>query len=272
VLILGFDFTSRPGPRKPVTCAHCRLDGQTLRFARIETFPDFAGFEAALRRPGPWVAGFDFPFAHARRFIAAMGWPETWPAYAAHLRSLTREGYRAALEAYKAPRPRGDREHPREFERGTGASSPQKLYGVPVALMLYEGVPRLVAAGLHLPGLCDGDRDRTGIEAYPGMAARALLGTRAPYKADGPAGRTQGRAAARAGILDALRGEPGQRRYGLTVDAPDALADDPAGDRLDALLCAVQAAWAYRRGHAAAGPPGADPLEGWIADPALWDR
>ena len=50
----------------------------------------------------------------------------------------------------------------------------------------------------------------------------------------------------------------------------ETLADDPTGDRLDAFLCAVQAAWAWT--HRASGygaPPDLDPLEGWIADPVV---
>ncbi|MYD88520.1 MAG: hypothetical protein F4Y14_21605, partial [Acidobacteria bacterium] len=55
----------------------------------------------------------------------------------------------------------------------------------------------------------------------------------------------------------------------MTVAADDpCLVGDPTGDSLDALLCAVQAAWAWRNrswlfGNAAR----VDPLEGWIADP-----
>ena len=63
-------------------------------------------------------------------------------------------------------------------------------------------------------------------------------------------------------------------RYGVTVmvDDPE-LVDDPTGDSLDALLCAVQAAWAWRnRGQLFGGPPpGIDPREGWIADPGALD-
>ena len=48
----------------------------------------------------------------------------------------------------------------------------------------------------------------------------------------------------------------------------DALVDDARGDRLDAVLCLLQAAWAQRRheeGDALYGlPPGLDGLEGWI--------
>lgn len=49
------------------------------------------------------------------------------------------------------------------------------------------------------------------------------------------------------------------------------LADDPSGDGLDALLCAIQAAWGYtERDHDFGAPAsGYDRLEGWICDPAL---
>ena len=46
------------------------------------------------------------------------------------------------------------------------------------------------------------------------------------------------------------------------------MIDDGSADRLDAVLCAVEAAWALRRhdgGHPRYGLPDAiDPLEGWI--------
>lgn len=58
--------------------------------------------------------------------------------------------------------------------------------------------------------------------------------------------------------------------HGLRVQAPDHLADDPAGDQLDALLCVIQAAWARtQRGNGYGSPDHVDALEGWIADPLV---
>jgi hypothetical protein len=58
--------------------------------------------------------------------------------------------------------------------------------------------------------------------------------------------------------------------YGFAIEAPIALCDDPLGDHLDALLCAVEAAWAWQnRAHGFGVPTDLDPLEGWIADPPL---
>ena len=65
-------------------------------------------------------------------------------------------------------------------------------------------------------------------------------------------------------VLRALSG-----RYGLTVVAnkPE-FVDDPTGDRLDALLCAVQAAWAWRNLTTLLDEVAdIDSREGWIADP-----
>ena len=74
---------------------------------------------------------------------------------------------------------------------------------------------------------------------------------------------------ARQELLQTLR-EQAPRRYGFNIVAPDYLRDDPSGDHLDALLCAVQAAWAWRRHDAGFGAPETvDHLEGWIADSHL---
>jgi len=66
--------------------------------------------------------------------------------------------------------------------------------------------------------------------------------------------------------------EQGRTRLGLRLKLTPAQADnllaDASGDRLDAVLCLVQAAWALR--HHRAGDPlwglpaDMDPLEGWI--------
>jgi hypothetical protein len=130
--------------------------------------------------------------------------------------------------------------------------------------MLHAGVPLLVDAGLHLPGLHDGDRQRVALEGYPGLLARELIGARS-YKSDDPARQDAARLIARKDIVAAL--EQGRTRLGLRLKLSPAwheqLVDDASGDHLDAVLCLVQAAWASgRRGYGL--PPQLDPLEGWI--------
>lgn len=274
--IIGIDFTSAPSRRKPITCLDCTFDGRVLRAGALEGWPSFAGFEAALRRPGPWVAGIDFPFGQSRKLVETIGWPATWCGYVAHAETLGRDGFRAALDAYRKPRPPGDKEHRRQTDIAAGAISPQKLHGVPVALMFLEGAPRLLRSGVAIPRLRQGDPARVAVEAYPGLLARQIIGRRS-YKSDDRRSETPARCEARRDLLARLRDGAARERYGFDIEAPDVLCndlcDDPAGDRLDALLCAIQAAWAARhraRGYGA--PPHTDPLEGWIADPSLDTR
>ncbi len=265
--VLGIDFTSRPKRRKPITCLHCTLDGDLLRAGELEEWPDFTLFEQALRIPGPWIAGIDFPFGQSRRFIETIGWPSNWADYVLHANALGRDGFRAALDAYRAVRPSGDKEHRRQTDIAAKSISPQKLYGVPVGLMFFEGAPRLIASGVTIPHLRVGDPNRIVVEAYPGVLARQIIGRRG-YKNDTRKKQTADHREARFDLLTALVNGVLHDRYGLFVDARQELCEDPGGDHLDALLCAVQAAWAWKnRSHGYGAPDQIDPLEGWIADP-----
>lgn len=267
--IYGIDFTSRPKRRKPITCLACTLEGPTLRAEELTGWSTFDGFEAALTQPGPWVAGIDFPFGQARTFIETIGWPKSWSGYTDHVGSMSRKDFRAALDQYRAGRAPGDKEHRRATDIAAGAISPQKLYGTPVGLMFYEGAPRLRRAGVTIPGLQDGDPQRIVFEAYPGLMARALIGRRS-YKQDTRSKQTEDQQSARKDLLLAITAEDGLQPYGLHIDAPPTLADDPGADQLDALLCAIQAAWAWtQRANKYGAPDPIDPLEGGIADPFL---
>ncbi|EGV19300.1 DUF429 domain-containing protein [Thiocapsa marina] len=265
--IYGIDFTSRPCRRKPITCLECGFDGLRLEAGELTEWRDFAGFETALLRPGPWIAGIDCPFGQSRTFIENIGWPDTWAGYVDHAAGLGRDGFRAALDGYRAVRAPGDKEHRRATDRAAGAISPQKLYGTPVGLMFFEGAPRLRRAGVTIPGLQDGDPERIVVEAYPGVLARRLIGKES-YKQDARSKQTARRDEARKRLLDLILDAKAQPIYGLKVEADPRLAEDPSGDRLDALLCAIQAAWAWTQREQGFGMPDAiDPLEGAIADP-----
>jgi hypothetical protein len=267
--IYGIDFTSRPSRRKPITCLSGRLDGDRLVANELSEWPHFAAFEDLLCQPGPWIAGLDFPFGQARRFVENIGWPHNWSDYIDRLDGMPREAFRDLLDGYRMSRPSGDKEHRRRTDEAAGAISPQKLYGTPVAMMFFEGAPRLQAAGVHIPGLRDGDPDRVVVEAYPGMLARQLIGRRS-YKQDSRRAQTREQQTARQALFDAVVGGGLPESYGFTVRAPAGLAIDPAGDQLDALLCLVQAAWSWRRREHNYGlPERLDPVEGWIvtADP-----
>ena len=93
---------------------------------------------------------------------------------------------------------------------------------------------------------------------------KTTLGRR-PYKSDEAARQTSERLIARKDVVEAL--EQGRTRLGLRLKLThaqrDSLVDDATGDRLDAVLCLVQAGWAV--GQPNFGLPAQhDTLEGWI--------
>jgi len=267
--VLGIDFTSKPSRRKPLTCIRCSIENSKLTPIQLEEWADYSEFEAVLDSDGPWIAGLDFPFGMSRRFIENANWPSIWSEYVMYAHSLGRPGFRESLTSYRENRPKGDKEHQRATDRITGGVSPQKLYGVPVALMFFEGAPRLARTTVSIPHLKKGDPDRIVVEAYPGVLARHFVGRRS-YKSDTKKKQTDEQYSARADILREIGKTETARGLGFQVEVNVSLADDPSGDQLDALLCAIQAAWAWQNRESGFGAPvSPDPLEGWIASPFL---
>lgn len=265
--LIGVDFTSAPSRRKPITVARGERVGAAVRLLGVQAVEGFDAFEALLAPgglPGPWVGGFDLPFGLPRELVEALGWPREWPALIRHYAALERPAIRDCFAAFCDARPAGGKFAHRATDRPAGSSPSMKWVNPPVAWMLHAGVPRLLAAGVDLPGLHAGDPGRVALEAYPGLLARETLGTRS-YKSDDAARQTPERLIARKDLLDAL--EQGRTRLGLRLRLShaqrDDLAADASGDRLDAVLCMLQAAWACAQ-PAWGLPSGMDPLEGWI--------
>ncbi len=264
--VYGVDFTSAPRRAKPMTIAVGRLRGQSLALETIELAHDFATFEALLARPGPWIAGIDAPFGLPREAVRDLAWPDEWPALVRHCESLGRIAFRAALDTYRESRPFGQRYAHRATDHPAASHSPLKLVNPPVGLMFLEAAPRLLAAGVSIPGIHAGDPARLAIDAYPGFAARGIMS--GSYKSDDRAKHTPARCQARVNIVSALVNGAG--RHGLRLIADRNLlatiTGDPSGDRLDAVLAGLQAAWSLARRDEHFGlPPDLDPIEGWIA-------
>ena len=260
--IYGVDFTCAPRAAKPITAACAVLRNNVLKLERVERLATFAEFEALLVRRGPWIGGFDFPFSLPRELVRDLGWPRKWPALVAHCATFDRPAFRAALDAYRETRQPGRRYAHRATDIPAGSSSPMKLVNPPVALMFHEGARRILASGARLPALHDGDRQRVALEAYPGLLVRKQLGIRDSYKSDARADQTPQRRRVRRKIVQALKaGKPLGIRLHFKDEA--ALVRDGSGDLLDAVICAVQAAWAA--GQPNYGIPKDVPAgEGWI--------
>jgi hypothetical protein len=268
-LLVGCDFSSAPTRRKPIVLALGSASGGRVQLGRLLHLASLDDFEAWLRQPGPWLGAFDLPFGLPRELVEQLGWPVAWPALMAHYAALSRSDIRQLFAAFCDGRPAGGKFAHRATDRPAGSSPSMKWVNPPVAYMLHAGVPRLLAAGVHLPGLHDGDRSRVALEAYPGLLAREVLGNRS-YKSDDRLKQTTDRLIARKDLITAL--EIGQTRLGLRLKLThaqrDSLVDDGSGDGLDAVLCLMQAAWAqtqHAAGAAAYGLPALiDPIEGWI--------
>jgi hypothetical protein len=264
--LIGVDFTSAPSWRKPITIAVGELQSSVLRLSRVDELPDMAAFEQRLAEPGPWTGGFDFPFGLPRPFVDALGLGSNADEVITelHRRCKSRIALRALIDEWGNGRPAGQRLIHRLTDRaftGVTSSSPLQTRYVPVGFMYYEGFSRLVKAHLTIPRLRRGDPSRIALEAYPGLLAFELIGRRS-YKNKAEPDRL----IARKDIVDALeQGRPPRLNLRLKLGHAlrEALVDDASGDRLDAVLCMVQAAWAATRDDHGM-PPRVDPVEGWI--------
>lgn len=265
-LLAGIDFSCNPSRRKPVTVALGHLGGSVLKFEGLEAHATLDALSGWLATPGPWLGAFDFPFGLPRPFVEAhaLGSSCEQVIRAVRARCATRMQWRSLVDAWGHTQPPGRRLLHRRTDTalaGLTSTSPLQTRYVPVGFMYYEGMARLVDANLTLPKMRCGDPARVAVEGYPRLLAHELIGRRSYKNRDEP-----DRLIARKEILEALeQGRPARLglRLRLTHAQRDHVIDDVSGDRLDAVLCLVQAAWASTRPDHGL-PADTDPVEGWI--------
>jgi len=121
-------------------------------------------------------------------------------------------------------------------------------------------------------------RSKAGIvvEGYPKLVASKAVG-KSVYKSNFPSQESSTQTEVRKSILQWTKSKEAQERYGFIVKLNNAVADkclhDSKGDELDAVLCAMQATWAWTKRRSRYGVPDqCDPLEGWIVDPEMLER
>lgn len=262
--IRGIDFTSAPSRSKPITVAECELDGDMLRIREMRCLTSFDEFDDALKEQGPWIAGIDFPFGQPRRLIEDLKWPrESWQDYIACVRSMGKDRFERAIKDYTKGRRDGDKEHKRATDPSYAISA-MHMDNPPAGKMFCAGAPRIAASEASIVPCAPNGSDRVIVEAYAAMVVKALV-RKGSYKSG-----KKGQADVRRKIASVLSGNLCHERYGLTVEMKAVhqkeLAQDSAGDVLDAILCAVQAAWASGQPNYGV-PDDCDSLEGWIVDP-----
>ena len=281
--IYGLDFTSAPTRKKPITCAVCELHerdesgashhANILTMQAYLTMPTFAAFEDFLHSAGPWLAALDFPFGQPRQLITNLGWPTAWADYIQLIATMSKAEFEQTLAHYRASRLPGDKQHLRITDSYANARSPMMLYRVPVGKMFFQGAPRLLASGISILPCRPTQSVNIVVEGYPALVARKWLGKRS-YKSDERGKQTSEQVAARRDLLAGLCSPALLTHYGLRLAISamliDTLIKEPMGDLLDALLCAIQAAWVYTQRDNNYGIPfNCDKNEGWIVDPAL---
>jgi hypothetical protein len=274
-ILIGCDFSSSPTKRKPVVVAVGHAKSGRVQLQSLLRFDTLTSFADWLKQPQVWVGGFDLPFGLPRELVEHLHWPTDWLVCMQYYTALSRAEIRDTFKAFCDARPVGGKFAHRATDTPAGSSPSMKWVNPPVAYMLHAGVPLLIDAGitlprLHVPAAASSLLTplRIGLEAYPGLLARELIGSTS-YKSDDKAKQTPERLIARKQLLQAL--EVGQTRLGLRLKLShaqhDTLVDDASGDSLDAVLCMVQAAWAqaqHEAGDVHYGLPACDPLEGWI--------
>jgi hypothetical protein len=176
----------------------------------------------------------------------------------------------AAFKAFCDARPIGKKFAHRAADFVAGSSPSMKWVNPPVAFMLHAGAPRLLDAGVYIPGLQVPPKNlgaaRIAFEAYPGYFARSIIG-RSSYKSDNVKKQDAARKANRIALVTSI--EDGRNSLSLAGQFSAAVKslciDDASGDSLDACICLLQAAWGWQRKDDFFGlPKPMHPIEGWI--------
>ena len=168
--VLGVDFTSAPGAKKPIMLARAVLEGRSdrmpatsrLKLLGFERLSDWHAFERFLH--APWsdrqaydpsvmVGGFDFPFGLPKELLKAWQWDQLdYRQIAMKFACKHRSYWVAALKRFCEPRPVGHKFAHRACDGPAGSSPSMKWVNPPVVFMYREGFKRLIDAGWHLPG------------------------------------------------------------------------------------------------------------------------
>jgi hypothetical protein len=262
-----------------------------------------------------WVAGIDFPFGMPIETVNHFCWfsdpsqEQSWKAYMKQITHMysTPYDFRECIEGWRHTAKLGKSGDPmrvrisRLTDKLANSGSPMNYFPPPVCPMFYQGARRLASLeeSISIIPVRSVQAERVIIEAYPRLVVDVFISSKEHYKEKstkkGENKKNQeelreldnkARLANRKGILAGLSSSDDEgrmmKRYGHHLAISEDLAlecvQDHDGDKLDSVLCAVQAAWAHKAVNH--GVPGFTVnvlqdqirLEGWITDPYLLER
>ncbi len=274
--IFGIDFTSAPSRKKPLTLAEGFFEEQHLHLQSLNTLPHFEAFEATLAQPGPWVMALDFPFSLPEKYLYDTNLPLAWANYVPILCKEASERFLQRIQEYRNRQPKGQKYHFRATDKIVKSCSPMMIDYTPVGRMFYQGAYRLLNAGVSVLPFQAAQSNRIAVEGYPALLAKEALAAiqytgKLSYKSDTKSKQSVAHQLVREHIVQSLAKQHLKAALGFTVNLEalrDVLTQDPTGDSLDAVLCAIQAAWAYtQKDHHYGIPQTQIAREGWIIHP-----
>ena len=270
--IFGIDFTSAPNQKKTMTVAEGDIKQGNLIIQKIHPLASFDDLEDFLKQKGPWIAGIDFPFGLPGAFLSTLGLPHDWPGYVKKLTGRSRAEFEKRIKAFKSKHASPYKEPLRFTDILASAQSPLKLVNAPVAKMFYEGSKRILKSGASILPCHPKKNNRILLEAYPALVARRFAESYKSETKDTPQKKS-----ARTKIISGILSSHMKAEFGFSVKIADSIRaemqNDSKGDFLDAVLCSLQAAWAWQQGKPNYGIPAGNKSltqsEGWIVDPSL---
>jgi hypothetical protein len=278
---------------------------------------DFTSFESWLSGSGEWttneewVAGLDFPFGMAIEAIEHFGWCPTgsstpsWEEYLGVLfQTKSQREFRELIEGWRHTSRKNDKgdfvrvRRSRLTDKLASSGTPMNFYPPVVCPMFFQGAKRLLdfATGVSIvPVRPIAESTKQIVEAYPRLVSNTVIRSQDSYKEKSSKKHKDknqqsvirqqdehARENRRKSIIQAFSDGAVQEQYGfeitLSEDLKNECVEDIDGDKIDSVLCAIQAAWACR--HPNKGMPEFGlhvlrdrvRLEGWIADPYVLQR
>jgi hypothetical protein len=284
---------------------------------RTEEDDGFSSFESWLSGENPWtekrwIAGLDFPFGMALEAIQHFGWVPArtsnprWENYLGVLfQTKCQAIFREKIEGWRHTSKMNDKREfvrvrrPRLTDRLANSGTPMNFYPPVVCPMFFQGTKRLLNLATNisiLPVRAFPTSQRTIVDAYPRLVANVVIRNLDSYKEKSKKKHEdkatqavirredeKARENRRRAIIKAFSNGAVEHKYGFRISiskywADKCIEEDIDGDKIDSVLCAIQAAWAHR--HPDKGMPkfGLNilqeqiRLEGWIADPYVFQR